>query len=138
MTMEGAHAAASTKAGARRRMFRATMTKRSHAGGQSRSSQSPGPTSGTRLPAHLMYCYASPPNQTSARYRAMKRANHSEPSIDTVGRREFVGRTVAAGAALLVPGAAAASAPAAAARGQAPASRQDTLFEKTIAELALE
>jgi amidase len=70
----------------------------------------------------------------------MKPANHSEPGIGMVGRREFVGRTVAAGAALLVPGAVAAtsSAPAAAARGRAPALRQDALFEKTIAELALE
>jgi amidase len=70
----------------------------------------------------------------------MKPANHSEPGIGTVGRREFVGRTVAAGAALLVPGASAvaSSAPSAAARGRAPAPRQDTLFEKTIAELVLE
>jgi amidase len=70
----------------------------------------------------------------------MNRANHPDRAAGAVDRREFVGRAAAAGAALLVPGAVAlaSSAPAAAERVRQPATWQDALVEKTIAELALE
>jgi amidase len=73
----------------------------------------------------------------------MTRRDPTGPEGGAVGRREFVARAVAAGTALLVPGAAGAEHPAAPAHtegihGAASPAQQDALFEKTISELRSE